>query len=84
MEKKDYSKILQNTVMLRRIEFSLKLKRKNLPKIYQESVLKIQNVWRKYFMKNFYGKIVKIQSVYRGKNIIIILNKSKLKKQINY
>ena len=50
MEKEDYSKILQNTVMLRRIEFSLKLKRKNLPKIYQESVIKIQNVWRKYFM----------------------------------
>ena len=65
MEKEDYSKILQNTVMLRRIEFSLKLKRKNLPKIYQESVIKIQNVWRKYFMINFYGKIVKIQSVYR-------------------
>ena len=65
MEKKDYSKILQNTVMLRRIEFSLKLKRKNLPKIYEESVLKIQKAWKKFFMANIYDKIVKIQSVFR-------------------
>ncbi len=81
MEKKDYSKILQNTVMLRRIEFSLKLKRKNLPKIYEESVLKIQKAWKKFFMANIYDKIVKIQSVFRKILFKKELEKLRLKKK---
>ena len=65
IEKKDYDKILHNSVMLRRIEFSLKLKQKNLPKIYDKQIILIQNTWKKYFNTFIYVKIVKIQSNYR-------------------
>ena len=65
IEKKDYDKILHNSVMLRRIEFSLKLKQKNLPKIYDKQIILIQNTWKKYFNTFIYVKIVKNQSNYR-------------------
>ena len=81
IEKKDFDKILHNSVMLRRIEFSLKLKQKKVPKIYNKQIILIQNTWKKYFNTFIYVKILKIQSYYRKYLAKKILQKLRYKRK---
>lgn len=82
ISKDEFSKAERNAVMMRRMEYNAKIKKKKVKKYNLVKVKLIQMRWRKYYsnkQRRIAKSTLKIQSVYRGYKLRASLNKKKTK-----
>ena len=80
ISKDEFSKAERNAVMMRRMEYNAKIKKKKVKKYNIVKVKLIQMRWRKYKamkQRRLQKVALKIQSVYRGYKLRASLNKKK-------
>ena len=62
-------KVKRFSIMLRRQEYNVSLKKKNVSSLYGKKVILIQRTWKRYFKNVYIRNVIKIQKYYRGFNI---------------
>ena len=62
-------KVKRFSIMLRRQEYNVSLKKKNVSALYGKKVILIQRTWKRYFKNVYIRNVIKIQKYYRGFNI---------------
>ena len=71
-------KIKRFSIMLRRQEYTVELKKKNMSNLFRKKIIFIQRFWRKFFKNVYLKKVIKIQKHYRGYKIRKMVKNDKL------
>ncbi len=66
VDKVHAEKLKRFSIMIRRLEYNINLKKKNIAILYGKKVILIQKTWRRFFKNVYVRNVIKIQKYIRG------------------